>query len=299
MLERLRQIQLATSGAQLLLVLVAVQLESRPGWIVCLSIMSLISVFAWQSALSKYRTIQNTPTSKVASAAQGYVELMGRGYSLVGNAPLLGKLSKFPCLWYRYRIEHKDHEKEWHTIESGESDETFLLRDDTGECFIDPEHAEIITHIRQQWITGAHRYTEWLLKKEDPLYVLGEFRTQGGGALTFDVRAEHNALLAEWKQNMPELKARFDLDQDGELSEAEWMLARRAAKREVDKRIVAAQAQPDIHLISKPPDGKLFLVSNLTPTKLARRYLYWVWGNLVIFFAGLAGIGWVIQFTAF
>lgn len=299
MLERLRHIQLATSGAQLLLLFVAAQLESRVGWLVCLSIMSLISVFAWQSALSKYRAIHNTPTSKVASAAQGYVELIGRGYPLVSNAPLLGKLTKRPCLWYRYRIERKSHKNEWHTVESGESDETFLLRDDTGECFVDPEHAEIMTQIRQQWISGTHRYTEWQLLKDDPLYVLGELRTQGGGSLTFDLRAEHNALLAEWKQNMPELKARFDLDQDGELSESEWMLARRAAKREVDKRIVAAQAQPDIHLISAPRDGKLFLVSNLTPAKLARRYLYWVWGNLLIFFAGLAAIGWVIQFTGF
>ncbi|MDD2774543.1 MAG: GIDE domain-containing protein [Gallionella sp.] len=299
MLERLRKIQLATSGVQLLLLLAAVLVGSRVGWMVCLSIMSLISVFAWQSALSKYRAIQNTPTSKVASAAQGYVELMGRGYPFAVDAPVLGRLSKLPCLWYRYRIEQKNHKNEWHTTESGESDEIFVLRDDTGDCVIDPDYAEIITNYHQQWIEGARRYTEWLLLKEDPLYVLGELRTQGGGSLTFDLRAEHNALLAEWKQNMPDLLARFDLNADGQLGEEEWMLARRAAKREVSKKVSGAQSQADIHVIRQPADGKLFVISNLTPEKLSRRYLYWVWGNLLIFLSGLAGIGWVMQMSRF
>lgn len=295
MLNKLRHIQLATSGAQLLLLLAAAQLESRRGWIICLTLMAAISVFAWLSALKKYRAIQNTPTSSVASAAQGYVELIGDGYPAIAEQPLLGKLTQRPCLWYRYRIEQRNQKNEWHTVESGESDDTFLLRDDTGECVIDPDHAEIVTQCEQQWRSGDYRYTEWQLFKGDRLYVLGEFRTQGGGSLTFDVHAEHNALLAEWKKNMPELRARFDLNQDGQFSEQEWMLARRAALREVKKKIEEAHAQADVHIISQPPDGKLFVISNLTPRKLARRYLYWAWGNLAIFFGGLAGVGWVMQ----
>jgi len=71
---------LVTSGAQLLLLLVGLKLESRNGWLVCLSIMAAISILAWLSALNRLRTIRDTPTSKIASAVQGYVELTGRGH---------------------------------------------------------------------------------------------------------------------------------------------------------------------------------------------------------------------------
>ncbi|MGC2049290.1 MAG: hypothetical protein WA635_11870, partial [Gallionella sp.] len=64
---------LVTSGAQLLLLLVGLKLESRNGWLTCLSFMAAISILAWLSALNRLRAIRDTPTAKIASAAQGYV----------------------------------------------------------------------------------------------------------------------------------------------------------------------------------------------------------------------------------
>ncbi len=290
--------QLVTSGAQLLLVFIGFKLESRSGWLVCLTTISMVSVFAWLSALSRLRAVRDTPTSKVASAAQGYVELVGRGKQF-GDPPLLGKLSLLPCLWYRYKIERRDSEKNWKTEDSGESNDSFMLRDGTGECVVDPEQAEISTRHRDQWQRGDYRYTEWKLIKEDSIYVIGQFRTQGGSTLEFDTRAELNALLAEWKKDLPTLHKRFDLDNNGELNMDEWMLARQAAKREIAKIMREAQAQPEIHIIGQPPDGKLFLISNLTPEKLSRRYLFWAWAHLVIFFGALGGIGWLLRTTDF
>lgn len=298
-LDTFRHIQLITSGAQILLFVVGAQLESRLGWIVCLTIMAAISQYAWLSALQKYRAITSTPTSKIASAAQGYVELMGRGLPASVELTIFGKLTHLPCLWYRYNIEHKDHDGDWHSIESGTSENTFVLRDDTGDCVIDPDHADILTQHKQQWTSGFHRYTEWQLLKNDALYVLGEFRTQGGSTAEFDLHAEHNALLAEWKKNMPDLHARFDLNGDGQLDEQEWMLARRAAKREVAKKQTEVHNQSDVHILSQPRDDKLFVISNLSPEKIARHYLYWVWGNLLLFFGGLIGLGWVLQHAHF
>lgn len=288
--------QLVTSGAQLLLLLVGFKLESRNGWLVCLSAMAIISVPAWLSALKRLRAVRDTPTSKVASAAQGYVELTGRGHRF-GDPPLLSKLSLLPCLWYRYRIEQRDSEKNWKTVDNGESDDSFMLRDDTGECVVDPEQAEILTRHCDQWHDGDYRYTEWKLIEQDRLYVIGQFRTQGGGNLEFDTRAELNALLAEWKKDLPALHARFDLDNNGTLDMREWMLARSAAKRDVAKMMREAQAHPDIHIIGQPRDGKLFLISNLTSEKLSRRYLFWSWAHLIIFFGALGGIGWLLQTT--
>lgn len=290
--------QLVTSGAQLLLVFFGLHLGSRTGRLFCFSAIALVSVFAWLSALRRLRAIRDTPTSKIASAAQGYVELIGRGQPF-GEPPLLSKLTLLPCLWYRYKIERRDSEKKWKTEESGESSDSFILRDGSGECVVDPEQAEISTRHRDQWQKGDYRYTEWKLIKEDSIYVIGEFRTQGGSILEFDTRAELNALLAEWKKDLPALHKRFDLDNNGELNMDEWMLARQAAKREVAKMMREAQAQPDINVISQPRDGKLFLISNLTPEKLSRRYLFWTWAHLVIFFGALGGIGWLLQAADF
>lgn len=297
MLDSLRReyAQLVTSGAQLLLLLIGLKLESRQGWLICLSVMAAISILAWLSALNRLRTIRDTPTSKIASAAQGYVELSGRGHPF--GDPLLGKLSLLPCLWYRYRIEQRESGNKWKTMDAGESDDTFILRDDTGECVIDPEQAEILTLHHDQWHDGDYRYTEWKLIEHDSLYVIGQFRTQGGSSVEFDTHAELNALLAEWKQDMPALLKRFDLDNDGTLNAQEWMLARSAANREVARMMREAQAQPDINIVGRPRDGKLFMVSNLGQDKLARRYLLWSWAHLLIFFGALGGAGWVLQKT--
>ncbi len=289
--------ELITSGAQLLLLFIGVKLESREAWLGCLSVMAIISFAAWLSALKRLRAIRGTPTSKVASAAQGYVELIGRGKPF-GETPLISKCRQLPCLWYRYKIEQRGSKDKWKTVDSGESSDSFLLRDSTGDCVVDPEHAEIVTKHRDQWQEGDYRYTEWKLINSDNLYVIGEFRTRNG-AVEFGSRAELNALLAEWKQDKPALHARFDLNGDGELDMKEWMLARQAAKREVAKKQRAAHAQPDIHLIDRPRDGKLFLISNLTPEKLSRRYLFWSWAHVVIFFGALGAIGWLLQAADF
>jgi hypothetical protein len=288
---------LVTSGAQLLMLLIGLKLESRNGWFACLSIMAAISILAWLSALNRLRAIRDTPTSKIASAAQGYVELTGRGHSF--GDPLISKLRVLPCLWYRYRIEQRESENKWKTVDSGESNDSFMLRDDTGECVVDPEQAEILTRHRDQWLDGDYRYTEWKLIEHDSLYVIGQFRTQGGSSLQFNTREELNALLAEWKKDMPALLKRFDLDNNGTLDMQEWMLARSAAKREVAKSMREAQAQADIHIISRPRAGELFLISNLDQDKLSRRYLLWSWAHLLIFFGSLGGIGWVLQSAHF
>lgn len=284
--------QSVTSGAQLLLLFVGFKLDSRPGWLGVLSLMALISFFAWLSALYRLRTIRGTPTSKVASAAQGYVELIGRGHPL-GDPPLISKLRALPCLWYRYKVEQSVSDNKWKTIDSGESVDSFILRDDSGDCVVDPEYAEIITKHRDCWLAGDYRYTEWKFIAHDTLYVLGEFRTRNPGS-DFDSRAALNTLLAEWKRDMPALHQRFDLNNDGELDLDEWMLARQAAKREIAKQKRAIESQADIHLIAQPRDSKLFLISNLTPEKLSRRYLFWAWAHIAFFLAALWGLNWIL-----
>jgi len=137
------------------------------------------------------------------------------------------------------------------------------------------------------------------LIERDSIYVIGQFRTQGGGGLVFDTNAELGALLAEWKKDMPALLKRFDLDNDGALNDQEWMLARSAARREVAKMMREEQAQSDVNIISRPREGELYLISNLDQKKLSRRYLLWSWAHLAIFFGALAGMGWVLHSPRF
>lgn len=296
-LLRREYVHLVTSGAQLLLLLLGIYLHTRKGWLLILSIMAAVSIFAWLSALYRLRTVRDTPTSKISSAAQGYVELAGRGHPF--GEPVLGQLSRLPCLWYRYRIEQRESEGKWKIVDKGESDNSFILRDESGECVVDPEQAEILTLHHNQWLDGDYRYTEWKLIEHDNLYVIGQFRTQGGSSVEFDSNDELNALLGEWKKDMPALLKRFDLDNDGTLNAQEWMLARAGAKREVANMMREAQAQADVHIISRPRDGELFLISNLDQAKLSRRYLLWSWAHLAILFGALGAIGWVLHAAEF
>jgi hypothetical protein len=289
--------QLVTSGGQLLLLFVGFHIHSRQGWIGCLGLMSLISLFAWYSVLHRWRTISGTPTSRIASAAQGYVELIGRGKP--PSAPLISKLRVLPCLWYRWKVEERNGENKWHTLDKGESGDYFILRDESGVCIVDPEYAEIITKHKDEWISGEYRYTEWKLIQDDYLYVIGEFKTVGGGSSTLTREELVKQILSEWKMDNADLLRRFDLDNNGVLDMQEWMLARQAAKREADKRLDEARAEPDTNFMLKPHDGRLFLISNIDQDKLASRYQIWTWAHIVIFFGALGTMSWLMQLPGF
>lgn len=292
MLVRLRREygQLVTSGGELLLLLIAAKTEDAVGWLICVALMVPIAFFAWRSALTRYRAIADTPTSRIASAAQGYVELTGSGEPLAG-LPLLSKLTGLPVLWYRWRVEEK-RGKDWHTIDSGESDDSFILDDGTGTCVVDPASAEILVQEHRTWNEGSRRYSEWNFTQGQQLYAIGEFRTHNA-ALEFDAEADTRALLDEWKRDQPTLLKRFDLDRNGEISMQEWGLARSAARREVEQRHVAARNEADLNTMSAPQGGQMFLLSDLEPERLAKRYRLWALFHLAVFFGGLAALPWL------
>ena len=85
------------------------------------------------------RVIEDTPTSKIRSAAQGYVELIGVGDNLDGPVTV-APLTKTPCTWYRYKVE-KLGDKHDHVVDSGTSEDLFVLVGKTGRCVIDPDGA--------------------------------------------------------------------------------------------------------------------------------------------------------------
>jgi hypothetical protein len=275
MLNQLHDVYLnhVTSAAHLLLLFLGFRIGTPTGWLSVLAAIGAISLCLWIANFRRARAVTDTPTSRVASAPQGYVELYGQvrphpGYDR--SSPV----SALPCVWYRYRIEEKSG-KDWRTVDHGVSTDTFLLDDGSGQVVVDPDWAELMTTRYRKWTDNDRRYSEWLLIPGDRLYAIGQFTTIGGATSPLDVEGDISALLAEWKSNQPELKRRFDLDGDGKIDMKEWELARSAARREVLRQHSEIRSQPGLNLLRKPTDGRPFLLANLDPEKLARRYGLW------------------------
>jgi len=278
-------------GLQFMSLFIGTVAESRNVWIVCLLCIAAIALAAWLAAMRRRRRIGDTPTSKIVSAAQGFVELQGIGRPFPDN-PVRSPLNGLPCLWYLHTVEEKDSDGKWQQIQRSESDISFVLDDGTGTCLVDPEGAEIICHRKERATRGGQRITEWKLIERDPVYALGEFKTFGGHHLELDPQADLKELLNDWKKEPATLRQRFDLDGDGEISETEWELVRAAAKREIAKQHQETRQQADSHVMKKPRDGRNYLISSLDPDKLARRYGLWAAFHLAVFFAALAAIPW-------
>lgn len=291
--SRLHQPGWLSGVIHFIIIAIAFEAESAQVWPYALLAMSGVSFCAWIANYRRYRQIHDLPTSRVASAAQGYVELFGRTELLPGE-PIMSRLSRSPCCWYSFRIEEKDSRDRWSTVDSGSSVEQFLLVDDTGSCVISPEGAEVLTHDHKSWEQLDRRYTEWLLLPKSAIYAIGEFSTAPAAAVAAgEERADIGALLAQWKADQKQMHARFDLDRDGSISMKEWELARLQARREVRARHaeVRSRSTEGVHILRKPGDGRLFLLANGLPDRIGARYRFWSAAHFVIFLgAGSAGL---------
>jgi hypothetical protein len=285
---RLHSANWLTVNAHLVILIGAGQADSPAAWPYALCAMSLTSFVAWIGNYRRLRQIADTPASKIASAAQGYVELSGRAEQ-PGGLPIVSQLSGLPCVWYHYEIYEKGSKDEWVLKIKEDSEDPFVVRDATGQCIIDPEDAEVITSHDRTWTEGSLRYTERLLLPRDMVYALGEFTTLSGNESALDLDADVGELLAEWKKNQPELLRRFDLDKSGTIDLREWELARRQARREVEAQHREIRTRDGTHVLRKPRDGRLFLISNYLPEKLRNMYLLWSWVHVSIFLGTSGG----------
>lgn len=279
---------LALGGGNLLLLLLGLKLQSRLGWQISFALVGFTSFWAWYGNLKRYRTIADTPTSRIASAPQGYVELAGRGEQPPG-AMLVSPINGLPCLWYRYRIERKNGDR-WEHVESGVSHDTFGISDGTGLALIDPDGAQILTSHRQTRTSDGYRRTEWTLIEGETLYVIGEHATLGGANAALDKKADVTTLLTEWKRDQAALRARFDADGDGEISLEEWEDARRAASEHVDRDHFEIRLRDGVHLIRQPRHGRPFIIANRDVGALARHFRLWSWTHLGLILAAALGL---------
>ena len=280
----------------------------------CLAI-TLASLYWAFRFFSRFRTIENIPTSRIRSAAQGYVELQGRGKCLEGP-PIIAPLSKKNCTWYSFKVEMesaRDDKKNWKTIDSGISSELFLIVDETGQCVIDPDGASVRTIHSDTWYgyqkrpqhgpgykggldMGNYRYTERRLHSGDNLYAIGLFNSVGGAGGTFDTDTDVREIIREWKQDSEEMLQRFDKNRDGQLDMQEWQAVRNQALAQVMARHNEMKTAPPVNMLTRTGDSRWpYILSAVSQEKLVKHYkIYFVLLVALFFFAG-AFTSWILN----
>ena len=260
-----------------------------------------LAFFAWIDCHRRGRAVADTPTSLVASAVQGYVELVGTSRPLPGRL-LAAPLSGEACVWYRYRVEHYDGE-DWSIEEEGESEAPFMLEDASGACLVQPQGAEMTGLKAAVWYNDEidagrswrvlgrddRKNTEWLLRENEAVHALGKFTTLRGKPLGEFLRGETAARIAGWKAEPAAMVARFDLDADGAVDGREWELARSQARRETQRVFGDPQ---ELHLMGQPDDPRPFLIRRGIDGETAGRASYRRWAafHLVVSLAALAAL---------
>jgi len=267
-------------------------------WLLLLGLAGAAAASFWYAfrAWRENRLVEDTAASRVRSAAQGYLELKGRGIPMPNSrsfAPLTGKA----CTWWRYKIEERTSSgksRGWTTVGSDTSAVPFILDDGTGQCLVDPRGAEVFPNAKDVWYGstswpdvripdgvgffgkladallagGRYRYTEYRMQPNEPVCALGAFRSGGNAPLSPDRAVTE--LLHAWKQDQKTLLERFDLNHDGVLDAAEWDRARAAARSQVIDSMVVKPQTEELSVLSKPDDGRAFLLSASDGESLAR-----------------------------
>lgn len=245
----------------------------------------------WFGSLRRIRWVRDTPTSRIRSAAQGTVELVGRVRPLPGQH-LVSPMSAQPAVWWECVVSRRDEgragRRRWTPVAQRRSDASFLLDDGSGVCTIQPDGARVTAQtrvwygstpwprpgsrdVRWRWLRPApYRYTEKLLPVGQQIYVLGEFHTTraSDGATP---QAAFKRLMAEWKHDQAGLHARFDRNGDGRIDMAEWEMARDAAHRAVEVAQARLTRLPAMTRVVMPTDGSPYLLSVQSGEDLIRR----------------------------
>lgn len=265
---------------------------------------SMIGFWMWQHGQRLARIIEDIPTSRIASAPQGYVELLGKACELA-DMSLVAGLSGTPCLWYRYQIARRGGSGGsgndligtvianfvYLPSEHEESQSCFGIQDSTGEAVIFPYGSEVIAAHRQIWHEGDARFTEERIMPGDPLYVLGDFSTHTPSSGQWDRVNEVASQLSIWQADKPMLLRRFDHNGNGVLDPDEWETMHREAMRIAKQKQVNELATPTVHRVMAPDNGYHFLISSKPPQKLASHYRFWRTFGLGLFIGmGVLGL---------
>lgn len=266
-------------------------------WLALFAFMAIIGIFQHYRNLLKARTIEDTPASKIRSAAQGYSEITGKQY-LLSNHHTVAPLSLKACTWYRYEVYRKNQKNSWSMISQGESSENFIIKDTTGFCVVDPRGADVHANSHDTWygfsanpegkskykimlilgfIFGGYQYKESRMEIDSPIYALGNFATIRAGetSLTQEkLEKQADLLLKKWEEDYDQILLKFDLDKDGKLSSEEKLTMLKAAEQDIRERYATKNNDAVINVLSKKglTSRQPYMLSNMTQEQLAKKY---------------------------
>jgi hypothetical protein len=257
-----------------------------------LAMTSALGVAAFVAGIRQLRhavLVAATPTSALRSAAQGFGEFEGKA-DLLPGVPIVAPLTGTLCAWYRCQVYEAGEGREQPRLITDEtSDGLFLLRDYSGTSLVDPEGAVVTPNSSVTWYTdsllmgfppgspgsplvGRYRCREQRIDLGARLYVMGRFATHGASQEVPDTPAETRALLKSWKRDPQALLHKFDVNGDGQLDAGEWDEVRKAAAEEVARLQRERFGGATVNLISRPADGRSFIISTLSEEHLLRRW---------------------------
>ncbi len=269
--------------------------ESFPLWLMAAPALAFLGAALWGWAVSyrRLQALEDYPPSRIASAPQGYARIEGRAKAFPGK-PLQSPISRLACCWYSYEVvERKDGDRAASTQDRDTSEWSFMVNDGSGECVVDPVGAKLVPVRVRSWREGNFYYTERLILAGDPLFVLGSFATTSSTVTENDVEFGVGERIAEWKKDMPALIRRFAPGEAGSpgggFSEQAWEQVRLQARREVEAELAANPPQPQ-NIVSRPADGRPFVISGESRARLARDMTIWAGIHLSCFLLGVAAL---------
>ena len=256
----------------------------------------------WRKAMKARGLMHGTATSKIATAAKGFVELSGRARQASARS-LTDPLTGAPCLWFHMLTERRGSRNRWEVIKRDTSSQAFVVEDDSGACAVVVREQEVERAKAQLVVKESSRLRHrlWWIRDGDLLYALGHLdRLAPGesiepGPPAADAAQLAEALLREWKQDQPQLRSRYDANADGRIDAAEWENAREAARASAAAQVIERETRapaalpgrlPITHRLSRPGDGRPMLVSLRPEAALARAKLGQSRLGLALFLGG-------------
>ena len=264
-----------------------------PGFLLLATLLAAATVYAVYRvfvSLRRDRFAADTPLARIRSAAQGYVRLEGEA-GPPPEGPMTAPLSGLPCVWWDYKIEHRQragggNRSEWHVIDRAASVAPFSLRDrDGGECLVGPVGADVTPTSHETWYGDTprpaclpglegrawspdreYRYTERVIGPGTHLTVLGELRSR---SMVESIEREVGKVVVGWKHDQATLLARFDRNHDGVVDGAEWEAARAAAREEVEASLGSKDQR--VSVVGQTTHGEPFLIAPLDSSHLVSR----------------------------
>jgi len=206
----------------------------------------LLFIYSAFNALLTYfksiRRIEDIPRSKIASAAQGLVELHGKIKPFI-TYDLVTPISNEKCCWYQYEVFTTDKKRRKRIHTSGKSEPYVIISDETGDCLLEMSEVNICIVKQKEFsilksklpekikdqlsdklflgFTPIVKVQESFLSINDNVIAMGRFYTNGVIGKQMNLSKESREITRAWFVDRESLLEKWDSNKDGKLDSNE------------------------------------------------------------------------------